>query len=309
MSKNLRVLVVMHIYYTDQLNLLVDCLKNIPYDYDLYVTSDDKNQDLISKTISQQKPDFNFISVENVGYDIWPFIKVITDIDLSKYDYLIKLHTKRDMKPEDLGVNGLVNLGNGYFINNGSTWRDNLLDFISTKQNLQKCLDALQNPQIGMCTRYNLIHNKPNIGGIMDDAKKLYPQYIFELDDFNFVAGTMFISKMKPIQLIKDMDIKIDLFGVSTPDHKTQFAHVVERTIGAAVYKCGMKIVDPFTSIKHKKHVNMLYKKLKIQKTLINIIACCIPVAKWRRQVRSYLLNSNFYMNKLKNIVNTDNNY
>ena len=143
----------------------------------------------------------------------------------------------------------------------------------------------------------------------MDDAKKLYPQYIFELDDFNFVAGTMFISKIKPIQLIKNLNISIDLFDKSTADHKTQFAHVVERTIGAAVYKCGMKIVDPFTSIKHKKHVNMLYKKLKIQKILINIIACCIPVKKWRRQVRSYLLNSDFYMSKLKNIVNTDNNY
>ena len=118
----------MHIYYTDQLNLLVDCLKNIPYDYDLYVTSDDKNQDLISKTISQQKPDFNFISVENVGYDIWPFIKVITDIDLSKYDYLIKLHTKRDMP-----VTLPCALGNGYFVEYGDAWRRNLMSFISIK--------------------------------------------------------------------------------------------------------------------------------------------------------------------------------
>ena len=296
----------MHIYYTDQLNLLVDCLKNIPYDYDLYVTSDDKNQDLISKTISQQKPDFNFVSVENVGYDIWPFIKVINDIDLSKYDYLIKLHTKRDMKPEDLGINGLVNLGNGYFMNNGSTWRDNLLDFISTKQNLQKCLDALQNPQIGMCTRYNLIHNKPNIGGIMDDAKKLYPQYIFGLDDFNFVAGTMFISKMKPIQLIKNMDIKIDLFGVSTPDHKTQFAHVVERTIGAAVYKCGMKIIDPFTSKQHIKHINNMYKKLKWIKRITGYMVFWIPSQKIRHCIREYLMNISFYP-YLKHIGTIDN--
>ena len=239
MNRNSKILVVMHIYYIDQLDLLIKYLQNIPYAYDLYVTSDKKNKKIISEKISEQKPDFH------VGYDVWPFIKVINKIDLSKYSYLIKLHTKRDMKPEDLGINGLVNLGNGYFMNNGSTWRNNLLDFISTKHNLQKCLGALQNPKVGMCTRYNLIHNKPNIGGIMDDAKKLYPQYIFGFDDFNFVAGTMFISKIKPIQLIKDMNISMDLFEKSSNDHKTQFAHVVERTIGASVYKSGMKIMIP----------------------------------------------------------------
>lgn len=304
MKKDKKILVVVHVYYLDQLDVLIECLGNITLTYDLYVTSDIKNKKIISEKIQKEKPDFNFIESENLGYDIWPFIKVINNVDLSKYDYIIKIHTKRDMP-------GILPcpLGNGYFVGPGDTWRKNLLAFISTKENLQKCINILQKDSVGMCARYNLIHGMANHCGVIDSAKKHYPNYIFGLNDFSFVAGTMFISKIEPIQLIKDMNILIDLFEKPTADHKTQFAHVIERSIGESVYKLGMKIVDPFTQKKHVKYMQRSYKKLRLRKIIINIFSCLIPFPKIRRHFRSHLINTSFYLQKLKTIVNLDNRY
>ena len=308
MKKDKKILVVVHVYYLDQLDVLIECLGNITLTYDLYVTSDIKNKKIISEKIQKEKPDFNFIESENLGYDVWPFIKVINNVDLSKYDYIIQLHTKRDIQQKDIGINGLVNLGNGYFLNGGSMWRDNLLEFIKTKSNLHKCLKALENPKIGMCTRYNLIHNKPNIGGIMDDAKKHYPKYVFDIDNFNFVAGTMFISKIEPIQLIKDMNILIDLFEKPTADHKTQFAHVIERSIGESVYKLGMKIVDPFTPSEHIRAIKIKYTTLKIIRRFIQYCFCWVPLPKIRRKIKANI-NNYFYKHYMKKILILDNKF
>ena len=303
MKKSDKILVVMHIYYSEQTDLLLDCLNNITYDYDLYVTMGKEDKSVIKK-IKKQKPKAHFIISENVGYDIWPFIKVINDIDLSKYKYIVKLHTKRDMP----GVLPCP-LGNGFFVCYGDGWRDDLLAFIKTKDNFKKCIDALEQDDVGMCTRYNLIHGMANHCGVIDDAKKYYPQYVFGLKDFSFVAGTMFISKIKPIQMVKDKNISVDLFEKPTKDHRTQFAHVIERTIGEAVYKSGMKIVDPFTSEKHIKYIRRWYKKLKMRKVLINIISCCIPIAKIRRHFRAHLMNTSLYLSTLKRIVEEDRKY
>ena len=244
-----KILVVMHVYYSDQLDLLLNCLKNIPQDYDLYVSLPKLDAAIVDK-IKAFKPDANFVVSENVGYDIWPFVKVINDVDLSKYQYVIKLHTKRDLE-------GLVihPLGNGCFIRGGSDWRDYLLSFIKTRENLEKCLVALENPEIGMCARYNLIHNKPDHCGVISEAKKSYPDYFMDVHNYCFVAGTMFISKIAPIQFIKDMHLTSDKFEGANTNHTTQLAHVIERDIGAALYQSGMKIVDPFTSPEHIKYM------------------------------------------------------
>nr|MBQ0091005.1 glycosyltransferase [Candidatus Enterousia merdequi] len=295
------ILVITHIYYTDQLDLLVNSLKNIHYNYELYVTSDIKNKKIISEKISKQKSDFHFIASENIGYDIWPFIKVINNIDLSKYSCVIKLHTKRDMPNTKY-----FEFGNGYFMKQGSRWRENLLEFIKNPENLEKCITALQTKNIGMCTRYNLIHNKPNHCGVISEAKRNYPDYIFGLKDFSFVAGTMFISKPEPISMIKNMNISKNLFQKNQKDHAVQFAHVIERTIGEAVYKCSTQIADPFTSPEHIKQINKMYKKLKRTKRIINYMFLFVPFSKLRRKLK----NSTFerWCNPfIQQIISTDN--
>ena len=89
-----RLIVHFHIYYHDQVDYFINKMKNINgCDWDLLVTYSTAS----SKTeamIKEFKPDAQFLKVENAGYDVWPFIKVLKVLDFTKYDYILKLHTK-----------------------------------------------------------------------------------------------------------------------------------------------------------------------------------------------------------------------
>lgn len=74
--------------------------------------------DSVRAKFEKFKPDTRFVAVENVGYDVWPFIKVIKSIDLSPYDCLMKLHTKN--------VDGFKCRLNGVKLT-GTKWRDILV--------------------------------------------------------------------------------------------------------------------------------------------------------------------------------------
>lgn len=295
-------LVIIHLYYLDQVDRIIALLKNIDYPYDLYCTiANEKAYSQIQKKLETFSKNVHIVKTANVGYDVWPFVNIINNIDLNNYSYVIKLHTKRDM-PGSLPCP----LGNGFMVGTGNRWREDLYAFLSSKSNLHKCIDYLQNEHIGMCTRYNLIHGMADHCGVITDAKLKWSQYIFGLNDFCFVAGTMFISKIAPIQLIKDMHIDENLFDVPDAEHTTQFAHVIERTLGEAVYKLGMIIDDPFTS---KKHIIKIKKRYFIGKCLhrmVNYIVFFIPIAKIRRKCRQKLINF-VYIPYVKRSVNMDN--
>lgn len=281
-----KALTVIHIYYPEQTDLVLELLDNISIPYDLYCTIGNSDKyDYIKQKILEKQPNVNIITTANVGYDVWPFIHVINSVDLSKYDYIIKIHTKRDVNEEYL-----FKIGNKFLFKPGSQWRDDLYEFLKTKDNFNKCLSALENPNIGMCTRFNLIHNKPNHCGVIDVAMEKWPKYLLDINDYSFVAGTMFIAKAKPFQIIKDMNITEDLFEKPTQNRKTQFAHLMERMFGAIIYKSDMVIQDPFTSDKILNSINIRYKCFRILKDFVGYFVFFIPFPKVRRKLRNFLI-------------------
>ncbi|MBQ6027449.1 MAG: hypothetical protein IJL21_02765 [Alphaproteobacteria bacterium] len=280
-----RVLVIIHIYYSNQVDLILDSLNNISLPYDLYCSISNKAEyQEIKNKILDFNPDAHIIDVSNVGYDIWPFVHIINSVDLSQYEYIVKLHTKRDM---DCTLPG--NLGNGFYIGTGPCWRDNLYAFVSTKENFNKCIAALKDPKVGMCARFNIIHNAPNHCGVIDYARMHYPQYILNLDKYSFVAGTMFVAKAAPFKILKDMNIDDTLFEAPKTTHETQFAHIIERTIGEIIYKSGMIITDPFTPKQHIASIMKLYNKAKMIKRIVNYICFPIPIQVIRHKIKDKL--------------------
>ena len=300
-----KALVIIHFYYAEQVDTILNLLKNISIEYDLFCSISNQDEyDNIKNKVLKFNPNTNIIDVKNIGYDIWPFVYVINNVNLKDYDYIVKLHTKRDLDKDIV-----MDFGNNYVLGPGSFWRDSLYGFIATRENFNKCLDALKNPKIGMCARFNLIHNHPNHCGVIDYAKSKYPKYILNLDKYSFVAGTMFIAKAAPFQILKDMNIDESLFEKPTTKHETQFAHVLERTIGEIIYKSGMIISDPFSSIKQiktveKYHINLKYAK--VIKTIIYWLVFFMPFPKIRRKVRHNLMCV-FYLPYIKHIFNKEN--
>ena len=112
----MKLLVHLHIYYHNQVDYFIKKLSNIHgCDWDLIVTYVEENNESFNK-IKNFKPDAQFKKAENIGYDVWPFIQVLRQIDLNDYDYIIKLHTKNCSSKPDI------------FNKTGYYWRDHLVN-------------------------------------------------------------------------------------------------------------------------------------------------------------------------------------
>lgn len=88
------ILVHVHLFYPEFWNEISACLKNISLPYDLVVTLVENDSKTI-ENIKGIKSDARIEIVENRGFDVAPFIKVMRENDLSRYDFVIHLHSKR----------------------------------------------------------------------------------------------------------------------------------------------------------------------------------------------------------------------
>ena len=94
---NLKVAVHLHLYYIDLLDEFIENLKNIPINFDLYITLVDHDASDIKK-IFEIFPNTTVLNIPNIGRDVGALIEVIRNIkDLSAYDVLIKIHSKKSL--------------------------------------------------------------------------------------------------------------------------------------------------------------------------------------------------------------------
>lgn len=235
------ILVHVHIFYTNQIDYIINHLKNITLPYDLYITLTEHNKALEDK-IKRFRQDSHIEIVENRGYDVWPFIKVLQKINLDEYSYIIKLHTKRKFPFSPSSI------GNGYRIYL-DTWRKSLYAFLASKKAFNKCIDSFNKyPKLGMITSKNMIHTMKDSVAVVKYAKKYFPEYVFGLEDFSFVAGTMFICRASIMAPLQKMKLTANLFDIPDKNHSTQLAHVLERSFGEVVYFSGYYIDDTFSN-------------------------------------------------------------
>ena len=106
-----RLLVHLHLHYQDQTDFFLGLLSNITIPYELVVTLTDDNPEVCGKILSR-KPDARILHTHNCGYDVYPFFQAMKEYDLSRFDYILKLHTKN--RNGNLTVNHLHYQGYGF---------------------------------------------------------------------------------------------------------------------------------------------------------------------------------------------------
>ena len=244
-----KLLVHLHIFYHDQVDFFIEKLKNINgYDWDLIVTYCDENESTNHKLIDF-KPNCRLQKVGNVGYDVLPFIKVIKSIDIYKYDYILKLHTKNYQ--QKLYLNG--------FKKGGYWWRNELINpLIGSKRSFAKCINEFKNNnKIGfICSEIMLW-----------DIENYWPEDTYMLKDelnrinfkskYNkFCAGTMFIARADIFRFLQKIDIDENKFPIAGKTKTTgTIAHVYERIFTIAADEFGYE----FLTIKNHKEYFMKY--------------------------------------------------
>ncbi|MBE6230942.1 MAG: hypothetical protein E7117_01085 [Bacteroidales bacterium] len=230
-------LVALHVYYHDQVDWFIDRLANIAgCQWDLVVTfSEDSHQS--RRKFQAFKPDVKFMTVENVGYDVWPFIKVIKRVSLSDYAYVMKLHTK-NVQPFKWKINGLRL--------KGERWRNILVDsLLRTPEQFSKCMDIFkEKPRTGLVCSYELC-----VG-----LSRRYPEDTYLLSEEaerigiksktgRFCAGTMFIVRTECLDMIAGAHLDSSMWTSDSASHSGgTLAHVYERLFSLAVLDAGYEI-------------------------------------------------------------------
>lgn len=239
MSENNRIAVCLHLYYAEQLPDMLKYLRNLRQSgvpYDLYVSLPEPREE-IEQALRAAEPAVEIWHPANRGYDIGPFIDFLHKIDLAKYAFILKIHTKNQ------------NQGN-YTILNGNRM-DNLLwgrvlleALLGTPERIRQNFRRMeQNQNIGMLgSKYCLTAEKQAYASLQqrlsDELATLgYP----EETKIKFIAGTMFMACTEVLRPF----LRYTLADFPATDGKIKegtFAHVMERLFGALVIAQGREI-------------------------------------------------------------------
>lgn len=249
-----KILVHAHVFYPEIWEELAACIKNIaPYPYDLFVTLVEENKAL-EQQIKAFNPQATIQVIDNRGFDVGAFVKVINQVNLDDYDYVIKLHTKRDV-PAGARVAKKYDAS-------GSKWRTYLLSFLKTKANFEQSLRAFDtDATLGMCAHHCLITHKK----LTSDDIFAFEQSEILLKEMGlptnseriYVGGTMFMVRAKLLEPLQKLQVNLDSF--EKPDRQVvrSKAHILERLFGLLVTAQGYTIKDGFTSEKNLKQIEM----------------------------------------------------
>lgn len=231
-----KLLVHLHLYYQDQADYFLERLSNITVPFKLIVTLTSENADIRRKFLSQY-PDAEIMLIENSGYDVYPFFQAMKSIDLSSYEYILKIHTKSCR--DTLFLNRLEYQGYEY--------RDNLVTpLIGSKRRFRKAFKTISSsPETGMvCSKFFLLKAKNEAPLNHPFTEKLCLDYGITYDDETiFCAGTMFICRREIVQFLLKNDYSADDYGRQLTTGSTgTLAHSMETMFGLVCRHLGYKV-------------------------------------------------------------------
>ena len=232
-----KILTHVHLYYTAMWPEIKTRLKNIGADYDLFVTLTAENESL-RHDILTFKPDADVAVVANRGFDVAPFIDILNRVDLDDYDYIIKLHTKRDMP--------VGTIRNGFDVS-GNKWREYLYSFLQSDEVFEKVLKSFKaDAKLGMIADYRLIiKNEKKNRNVVEKAYEILNAHGIKADaPLSYVMGTMFMARAQLFKFLKRLSLTGTDFAVGERG-ADPLPYAMECVFGYLVGAQGMQIKDP----------------------------------------------------------------
>ena len=235
----MRTLVIVHVYYPQLWPELAACVRNVDGERDLVVTYADET---VVQGARRDFPDARFLKCENRGYDIWPFVCALRTADLTRYDCVVKLHTKRDIRDT-------VSYRFNHVCFDGPVWREYLLAFVKTASAWRRTRRLLDRPGVGMVADRHVVMRRRDVPiartqESFDAAAEflgLDPKTVCRLGQY--VAGTMFAAKIAALRPLLAKELTAEMFEPPAGHLTETFAHVMERAFGLSVTAAGLKIV------------------------------------------------------------------
>ena len=105
-NKNITIAIQIHVFYEEILPRIINKINNIPFKYDLYISTISKDKkDSIEKCLQKSNASKYEIKIyENKGRDVYPFLRQMKS-HYKNYKYICHLHTKKSAHKTNLGSN------------------------------------------------------------------------------------------------------------------------------------------------------------------------------------------------------------
>lgn len=192
-----RIAILVHVFYRNIWPELKDCIQNFvsvcgPDNVKVVITSPGGE---LAAFLQGEMPSASLIPVPDRGYDVGPFFEALASIDLSEFDFVVKLHTKRNI--DRCWMN--------YRIYSGNEWRRALLSFCSSEKAVRTSLRGFERDfTLGMVAGRGITDPSGVASGIYDFTKAYDLMRSFGLNPSGttLVFGTMFMVRaalLKPV--------------------------------------------------------------------------------------------------------------
>lgn len=263
-NKDVKILVHLHMFYANAWSEIKEYLQNLDcYDYELIVTG---NSSFIysdtAKEIKMFKPQTRFVECEDRGFDIGPFMQILQQTDLEKYDLVYHLHSKG------------ATYGNGRVTYNrmfrGTSWFRQLFSGCLGVFNVHRGIDILsENNDYGIIGADNLVLNDT------PDRQRVVREYAKRMGikvngNYSFIGGSCLGMRGIIAQKIKHLGLKLNNFDFSKR-HIFTLAHAMERIISIVGENIGYRIYPlPVKYNNYDKYVKKHLEKLAAQDGIVS---------------------------------------
>lgn len=230
--------VICHMFYVDMADEFARYFSNIPFQFDLYITTDtQEKREKLEKFFSHWKGEIEVRIAPNRGRDIAP--KLITCRDVyDHYEYILHIHTKKS--PHHGRLSG---------------WRFYLLEtLLGSTEIVKSVFEAFRSsPNLGIIApqHFEAIRKPVGWGRNFKIAKILADRMGIEISrnvPIDFPSGSMFWARTAAIKPLLDCNLTFDEFPEEAGQLDETLGHAIERLYFFSCERAGyrwMKISRP----------------------------------------------------------------
>ncbi|MCW5608135.1 MAG: PIG-L family deacetylase [Nitrosomonas sp.] len=232
-----RIAIHAHIFYADLANEFAMFLNNMPYPYDLFVsTANETDKHTCQRALSHlpQLEHLTIAVVPNRGRDIAPFFCTFGQT-LRQYEYIAHIHSKKSL----------------YSNGKADGWREYLLNhLLGNPLQIRKIFSLLTgNKSVGLIYPQNFT-SLPHWANTWLSNKALGQRLCRKLGIasvpsgyFDFPAGSMFWAQTKAIQPLFNAGFNIEDFPEETRQNDATLAHSIERVFALVSRQSGFNTI------------------------------------------------------------------
>lgn len=235
------VAVMCHLFYPDMLSEFKPYLLNIPFAFDLFITTDtEQKQQLIQQNLLDwHKGTVEIRLVPNRGRDIAPKLLAWHDV-YPRYEFFLHIHSKKSPHADSIL----------------SGWRNYLLNTLLGSEAIVNSIFAAFNSdaQLGMIAPEHFAPVRSGIGwgtnfaAAETFARDKLAMHLSLEGKIDFPSGSMFWARSAAIKPLLDLNLSIDDFQPEQKQMDGTLAHIIERLYFFICEQAGyrwIKIANP----------------------------------------------------------------